>query len=91
MTAATREFFKFDIKDTLRLLVWITISVFTLGGVYANNVAMGEKVIRAQATADLAREGQSKLLATLQSVEVEMRYVNAKIDELRTDLRARRE
>ena len=32
MTA--KEFFAFDIKDTFRLVVWIVVCTFTLGGFY---------------------------------------------------------
>lgn len=32
-------FFKFDLKDTLRLIVWIIISSFMLGGIYAQRKA----------------------------------------------------
>lgn len=108
-------FFKFDMKDTFRLVVWIIMAAFALGGLWAKNkadlaelrgadAATIDRIDREEKTrAALAhsvtdisialghkQEIDATIAASLEGIRTELRYVNDKIDVLRTDVRASR-
>lgn len=109
MTA--KEFFAFDIKDTFRLLVWIVVCAFTIGGFYfkqeATIISMDNKrsqletrmdrefahvhktIDRLEALVVVSQANQASVLTSLEAVKTEIRYVNEKIDVLRTEIRKR--
>lgn len=93
------DFFRFDAKDTLRLVVWIVIASFSIGGLYAQrkadlerielqNAARDERIAKLEKAVEKTQEGQAAIMATLQTVSVDLRYINEKIDVLRADIRA---
>lgn len=95
------KFFAFDLKDTFRLVVWVVMASFVLGGLYAqraadvakinaNAEALAAKVAKIEKTAEKSRDGQSEILAETRAIRVEIRYTNEKIDVLRADLRETR-
>lgn len=107
MTA--REFFAFDLKDTFRLIVWIIVCAFTLGGLYykreADMVTIEGKRVALEARMDREfilvsknidrldllltanQANQTVILASIETVKTELRYVNEKIDVLRNEIR----
>ena len=104
-------FFSFDMKDTLRLIVWIVIAAFTLGGLYAQRKAdverfeiallsegkardrevneLKQRVVSVEDASRKRLEFESTITVTLEGVRTELRYMNEKIDVLRTDVRER--
>lgn len=113
------DYFSFDLKDTMRLVVWIVIVAFTLGTAYNQRAADLARIdsvsetLRDQikhetssrhaevselrtrsdrAAVALARQSNvdAQILVSLESIHTELRYVNEKIDVLRSDLRPRK-
>jgi len=94
-------FFNFDAKDTLRLIIWIVIAAFSLGGLYAQRqsdiarldaekAALAARVEKVEKVAELATVAQTAVVTAIRGLEVEVRYTNEKIDTMRTELRERR-
>jgi hypothetical protein len=103
-------FFNFDVKDTLRLVVWVIIAAFSIGTIYTQrnvdiarladaNVVTNARMDRElkalnlemnelRAAADRASGNNAAVLAAMEALRTEMRYVNQKIDTLRDDIRA---
>lgn len=95
------NFFNFDIKDSLRLAVWIVMAAFALGGLYAQRKsdmelisseykALRARVEGAERTQRDLQSSHPAILVGIQSVQTELRYVNEKIDVLRADIRVSR-
>lgn len=90
------DFFSFDFKDTLRLVVWVAISGFAIGGLYAQRQAdqtrvsaLEERVHHIEGAVEQTIANQRAILIAMKGVEVELRTLNDQVKELRSDAKER--
>jgi septal ring factor EnvC (AmiA/AmiB activator) len=93
-----RDFFRFDLKDTLRLVIWVIISSFALGGLWAQRKADLSDLRGADATTNerIAREERARedlsirfarATETLDQTKTSNAAIAASLEGIRTELR----
>jgi septal ring factor EnvC (AmiA/AmiB activator) len=93
-----RDFFRFDLKDTLRLIVWIVISSFALGGLWAQRKAdladlrgadatTNERIVREERAREDLGVRFARATETLDQTKANNAAIAASLEGIRTELR----
>lgn len=84
-------FFTFDVKDTLRLIIWIVVASFTLGGLWAQRKSDLDTINgRQERTEKVARELASQVetnVKTINAASLNTAAILTGLDGIRTEIR----